>query len=104
MKKKKIIIVILALIIALIITTLIVNQVIDKHDKSSIEFENKVVNEMNSTNEIQETEANVIENTNINQDNQEKFGQEDTNVDSKTETQKIKMRNKQKVLKAHRKK
>ena len=45
---------------------------------------------MNSTNEIQETEANVIENTNINQDNQEKFGQEDTNVDSKTETQKNK--------------
>ena len=43
MKKKKIIIVILALVIALIITALIVNQVIDKYDKSSIEFENKVV-------------------------------------------------------------
>ena len=87
MKKKKIIIVILALVIALIITALIVNQVIDKYDKSSIEFENKVVNEINSTNEIQETEANVVENTSINQDTKEELIQEDTNANTKTETQ-----------------
>lgn len=87
MKKKKIIIVILALVIALIITALIVNQVIDKYDKSSIEFENKVVNEINSINEIQETEANVVENTSINQDTKEELIQEDTNANTKTETQ-----------------
>ena len=87
MKKKKIIIVILALVIALIITALVVNQVIDNQTRSSIGFENEFVNEINATNEIQKTEANVIENTNINQDNQEKFGQEDTNVNSKRETQ-----------------
>ena len=86
MKKKKIIIVILALVIALIITALIVNQVIDKYDKSSIEFENKVVNEINSTNEIQETEANVVENTSINQDTKEELIQEDTN-ENKNEKQ-----------------
>ena len=87
MKKRKIVIVILALVIALIIVALIVNQVIDNQNRNSIEFENELVNEINSTNEIQKTEANVIENANINQDNQEELVQEDTNANTKIETQ-----------------
>ena len=87
MKKRNIVIVILTLVMALIITALVVNQVIDNQNRNSIGFENEFVNEINATNEIQKTEANVIENTNINQDNQEELVQEDTNVNTKIETQ-----------------
>lgn len=65
MKRKKVIILTITLIIALVIITLIINQAINAQSKSNVDVESEIVNEISNSNEIQETSENIIENTNI---------------------------------------
>lgn len=69
--KNRIIIVIIALIIVLVIITLNLKRTVIKI--SDIEDKSEIVNEINTTKEIQSTEENVIENTSaIQEENIEK--------------------------------